>query len=186
MIYACEILKEPGIQGVCGLLGEKDIAGSDPDGLILELREIVERFQITWEVTPIDEAESGGSVETGFVLDLNATHEPSADHTGRTCRRCANRMLALKIIGDWLFPPEGKCSFCEVQAYSDFVRGDQQGRQHACSTRALRLVSHLGTGCQLGACHVWCMTQMRAQLKTIGAVERRRNPLSAERTRSRI
>src|SRR5207302_6132771 len=41
------------------------------------------------------------SVEIGFVLDLNGTHKPAANHVGRTCRHCTNLMLALKIIGDW-------------------------------------------------------------------------------------
>jgi len=184
MIRACEISKEPGIQGVCGLLGNEDIAGSDPDGFILALREIVEHFQIRWGVAPLQESDSGEGVEIGFVLELSGTHEPGADHMARTCRHCANLMLALRIIGDWLFPPQGNCSFCEVQAYSNFVRGDQQRQSEASSTRALRLVSHLGTRCQLGACHVWCMTKMTERLNRIGAVERGRNPLSAERAGS--
>jgi hypothetical protein len=181
MIYACETSKEPGMQGVCGLLGKETVSGSDSEGFILSLRGIVERFQVTWAVTPLHESHSGESVEIGFVLELNGTHEPVADHVGRTCRHCANLMLALKIIGDWLLPPQGKCSFCEVQAYSDFVRAEQKYQAEACSTRALRLVSHLGTLCQLGACHVWCMTKMKARLNRIGAVERGRNSLSAER-----
>ena len=184
MIRTCEISKEPGIQGVCGLLGSEGIAGSDPQGFILALREIVEHFQITWGVTLLHESDSGESVEIGFVLDLNGTHESAADHLRRTCRHCANLMLALRIIGDWMFPPQGKCSFCEVQTYSNFVRRDQQDQSEACSTRALRLVSHSGTRCQLGTCHVWCMTNMTERLNRIGAVERGRNSLPAERAGS--
>ncbi len=181
MVNAGETSKEPGIQGICGLLGKDNIAGSDPEGFILALREIAEHFQITWGVTPLHEPHSEESVEIGFVLDLNGTHEGAARHRAQTCQHCANLMLALRIIGDWLFPPQGKCSFCELQAYSNFVRGDQQGQPEACSTRALRLVSHLGTRCQLGACHVWCKTKMTEQLNRIGVVERGRNPLPAER-----
>jgi hypothetical protein len=100
---------------------------------------------------------------------------------GRTCRHCANLKLALRIIGDWFFPPQGECSFCEVQAYSNFVHGDQQGQREDCSTRTFRLVRQLGTRCQLGACHVWCRTKMTERLNRIGAVERGGKPLSAER-----
>lgn len=184
MISECEISKETGIQGVCGLLGKETVAGSDSDGFILALRGIVERFQITWGVTPLNESDSGESVEIGFVLDLNGIHEPVADHVGRTCRHCANLMLALKIIGDWVFPPQRKCSFCEVQAYSDFVRGEQRDQTQAGSTRELRVVSHLGTRCQLEACHVSCMTKTKARLDRIGAVERGRNSISTEETES--
>ena len=184
MIHACEISKEPGIQGLCGLFGKEDIPGSDPEGFILALREIVEHFQITWGVTPLHESDSGERVGIGVLLDLNGTHEPAADHRGRTCQHCANLMLALRIIGDWLFPPAGKCPSCELQAYCNFIRGDQQAKPEACSTRLLRLVSHLGTRCELGACHVWCMTKMTERLNRIGAAERARNPLSAEKARA--
>jgi hypothetical protein len=184
MIQECAVSKEPGIQGVCGLLGKDDVTGSEPDGFIQALREMVEHFQITWGVTPLHESDSGESIEIGFALDLNGTHESAADHAGRTCRQCANLMLALKIIGDWLFPRQGKCSFCEVQAYHNFIRGDEQVQAQACSTRTLRLVSHLGTRCQLAACHVWCMTKMTERLNRIGAVERGRNRLSGERAGS--
>jgi hypothetical protein len=132
-------------------------------------------------LTPLHESAAGESVEIGFVLDLHGTHESATDHRERTCQHCANLMLALRIIGDWLFPPQGKCSFCEVQAYNNFVRGDQQGPPEVSSTRALRLVSHLGTRCQLGACHVWCMNNMTERLNTIGMVERAKNQLTAER-----
>lgn len=186
MIQAAEILKEPGIQGVCGLLDKKDISASDPEGFILVIREIIEHFQITWSMTPLHEPGSGNSVENGFVLDLNGAHEAAANHSERTCKHCSNLMLALRIIGDWLFPPRGKCSFCEVQTHSNFVRADTQGQTVACATRALRLVSQLGARCPLGACRVWCMTRMTEQLNRIGAVELVTSPLSAERCGARI
>ena len=55
MIYACEVSKEPGIQGVCGLFGKGTVGGSDSERFILALRGIVERFQVTWGVTPLHE-----------------------------------------------------------------------------------------------------------------------------------
>lgn len=70
MIYACEISKEPGMQGVCGLLGKQDIDGSDLKGFLLVVGELVEHFQITWAVNPLEEFVSGESVEIGFVLEL--------------------------------------------------------------------------------------------------------------------
>jgi hypothetical protein len=184
MIGACEVSKEPGIQGVCGLLGKENIAGGDHEGFIFAVREIVEHFHITWGATPLYESDSGESVQIGFVLELNGAHEPAADHIGRTCRHCANLMLALRIVGDWLFPPEGKCPSCELQAYCNFIRGDQMGQPEACSTRVIRLASHLGTRCQLGSCHVWCETTLRERLNRIGSVERGTNSVFTEKKES--
>src|SRR6266496_4277258 len=88
MIHACEISTEPGIQSVCGLLGKENIAGSDPEGFILALREIVEHFHITWGVTPLHESDSGERAQIGFVVELNGAHAPAAHPVGRSCRHC--------------------------------------------------------------------------------------------------
>ena len=181
MSCGCAISQKPGIQGVCGLLGAEEIAGSDANGLVVALREIVEHFQIEWEVTAYQGMDSPESAEAGFVLELMGTHEPASHDPGRKCVHCSNLMLGLRIVGDWLFPPQGKCSFCEVLACSNFVRGDQQDQRNASSTRRLSLVSQRGTWCQLGACHIWCMTKTRERLSVIGAVERKRKQASTGR-----
>ncbi len=180
MTHDCAISKEPGIPNVCGLFGKEDIAGSESEGLLLALREMVGHFQITWGVTPLHESDPEGGTEIGFVLELNGTHEPVPDHAERSCHHCANLLLALRIVGDWLFPRQGKCSFCEVQVYHNFVCGDEGVQARPCSTRALRLVSQPETHCRFGACHVWCMTKLTERLSRIGAVERGRNRPSAE------
>ena len=173
MNCAGAITQEPGIRGVCGLLGAEGITGCDSEGLAFALREIVEHFRIEWELTPYQDPDSAESSEAGFVLELKGTHEPAEHYSGRTCVHCANLMLGLRIVGDWLFPPQGKCSFCEVLACSNFVRGNEHSQQEGCSSRALRLASQRRTACQLGACHIWCMTKTKERLRAIGAVERK-------------
>ena len=180
MSHDCAISKETGILSVCGLFGKEDITRSDSERLLLALREMVEHFQITWGVRPLHQSDSEVSVEIGFVLELNGTHEPVADHAKWSCLHCANLLLALRIVGDWLFPREGQCSFCEVQVYHNFVCGDEEVEARICSTRALRLVSQPETRCRFGACHVWCTTKLTERLNRIGAVERGRNRPSAE------
>ena len=184
MNRACALSQEPGIGGVCGLLGTEEIAGSDAAGLVVVLGGIAEHFQIEWELTPYQGTGAAESSETGFVLELKGTHEPAEHHSGRTCLHCANLMLGLRIVGDWLFPPQGKCSFCEVLRCSNFVRGAQHGQQEGCSTRSLRLASQRGTACQFGECHIWCMTKTKERLRAIGAVERKRKEASAWRAGS--
>ena len=140
----------------------------------MALKEIVEHFRIKWQVTLHEGTDSAEGAEDGFVLELKGTHEPAEDHSWRTCLHCANLMLGLRIVSEWLFPPQGKCPFCEVVAQSNFVRGDQRGRQETCSTREIHLVSRRGASCQLGACHIWCMTKTKERLSVIGAIERKR------------
>jgi hypothetical protein len=172
MMHACEISKEPGLQGVCGLLGKQDTGGGDPEGFSLVLRELVEHFQITWAVSPLRECVSGESVEMGFVLELKGTHEPVSGHVGRRCPHCANLLMAMRIIGEWLFPPDGSCEFCELRIFNNFVRGEEDGLSEPCSMKVFCLASHVGARCQLGSCHAWCEATLRERLNRIGSVER--------------
>ena len=184
MMHMCPISQKPGVGGVCGLLGAEEIAGSSAERLVVALREIVEHFRVEWEMTPHHSTDFTESAETGFVIELKGTHKPGAHHSERTCLHCANLMLGLKIIGDWVLPANGKCSFCEALAYSNFVRGDQRGQREASTTRTLRLASQAGSRCQVEACHTWCMTKMKERLEKIGVGEQEKKQLSVERAQS--
>lgn len=177
MMHACQLAKEPGLQSACGLLEKQDVLRSDSEGFLMVLGELVEHFQITWSVSPVHEFISGESAETGFVLELKGRHEPVADHVGRSCRHCANLLLVMRIIGEWLFPREGTCEFCELQTYDSFVHQNEVVGFEPCSMKVFRFASQVGARCQLGSCHVWCKTTLRERLNRIGSVERGGNSI---------
>lgn len=172
MMHACQLVKEPGGQSVCGLLGQDGVAGRDSDGFLLALGELVEHFHITWAISPLRDFVLGESAEVGFVLGLEGRHEPVADHVGRRCAHCTNLLLVLQIIGDWLFPPKGLCESCELRTYDNFVRGEGVGMSEPCSGKTFRLATPVSTRCHLGSCHVWCAAALRGRLNRIGSVER--------------
>ena len=184
MMHACQLVKEPEPQSVCGLLGQDSVAGRDSGGFLLALGELVEHFHITWAITPLHNVVPGESGEVGFALDLEGRHEPVADHVGRGCPHCTNLLLALRIIGDWLFPPKGLCESCELRTYENFVRGKDSGLSEPCSVKRFRLASPVGTRCHLGSCHVWCAATLRGRLNGIGSVERGKDLKFGERTES--
>ena len=59
MIHECAPSKESEIERVCGLFGNEKIPGTDSEGFLLALREMVTHFQITWRSTPLQESDSG-------------------------------------------------------------------------------------------------------------------------------
>ena len=186
MMHACQLVKEPERTSVCGLLGKENVAGPDSGGFLLALGELVEHFQITWAISPVHDFVSGKKVDVAFVLDLEGRHEPVADHVGRSCPHCANLLLALRIIGEWLFPPKGVCESCELRTYDNFVRGEDSGLSEPCSVKRFLLASPVGTRCHLGSCHAWCAATLRGRLTRIGSVERGKDEGSSERTESGI
>jgi len=111
MIHACQLVKKPELQSVCGLLGNETVAGRDSSGFLVALGELVEHFQITWAITPLYELVSGESVEIGFVLELKGGHEPvptmwgAAVRTARICCwRCASSATGSSLGEEYASP----------------------------------------------------------------------------------
>lgn len=184
MRRACQAAKEPGPESVCGLLGKPDVGGCDSEGFLLALRELVEHFHITWAISPLRDFVSEESGEAGFAVDLEGRHGPVADHVARGCAHCANLLLALRIIGEWLFPPAGICEACEVRTCDIFVRPDKAGPWEPRSVKTFRLASRVGTACHLGSCPVACGAALRDRLNRIGSVERGKDLKFTEGTES--
>jgi len=172
MTQECTFSLAKGTQRICGLLGTEAMSTAECESRIAALREIVERFHIQWELTAEVRGDSDDQQESGFTLELKGTHNPACHHSGDPCSHCASLMPALRIIGEWLLPPDGRCAFCETEACSIFVHGDKHNQGEACSTRTLRVASGPGTPCQVAQCHLLCTTGIKDRLAVLGAVER--------------
>src|SRR6516164_4729830 len=170
MTQECAFSLAKGTQRICGLLGTEAMSSAECESRIVALREIVERFHIQWQLTAEVRADSKDQPESGFILELKGTHHPACHRTGDPCSH--NLMLALRIIGEWLLPPDGRCAFCETEACSSFVHGDKHSQGEACSTRTLRVASGPGTPCQVAQCHLLYTTGIKDRLAVLGAVER--------------
>jgi hypothetical protein len=176
MTESCDFSQVQGTQQVCGLLGNCKSSETESQGIVLALCEIVTTFQIGWSITSL-----GGSQpveEGGSLIEIRGSHEAVAHRTDQTCRRCANLMLALALVGNWLVPRDGSCGFCAAEAFSGFIHGDRENQGERCSTRTLRIISGPGTPCQLATCDESCLREIRRRLTMIGAVERKRKPTS--------
>lgn len=118
MTQECAFSQAKGTQRICGLLGTEAMSTAECESRIVALREIVERFHIQWELTAEVRGDSEDQPESGFTLELKGTHHRACHHSGDPCSHCANLMLALRIIGEWLLPPDGRCAFCEAEVCS--------------------------------------------------------------------
>ena len=172
MTQECAFSQAKGTRRICGLLGTEAMSTAECESRIVALREIVERFHIQWELTAEVRGDSEDQPESGFTLELKGTHHRACHHSGDPCSHCADLMLALRIIGEWLLPPDGRCAFCEAEVCRSFVQGDKHSQGEACSTRTLRVASGPGTPCQVAQCHLLCTTGIKDRLAVLGAVER--------------
>lgn len=170
----CAFSQQTGTRRVCGLLGAKELGSAAPEGRVVALREIVEHFQIEWEVAAQSSGNSDEGLAGGFALEMRGRHKPVGHSPGQPCAHCANLMLSLRIIEEWLLPPSGRCAFCQAETSSTFVRGDRHSQGETSSTRTLCVLSGPGTPCQIEQCHELCLEEIRERLTLLGAAERRR------------
>ena len=170
----CAFSKQTETRRVCGLQGAKELGSAASEGRVVALREIVEHFQIEWEIAVESSRNSAEGVADGFALEMRGRHKPLCHAPGEPCAHCANLMLSLRIIEEWLVPPDGRCTFCQAEASSAFVRGDRHSQGDTSSTRTLCVLSGPGTPCQIKRCHELCIEEIRDRLALLGAAERRR------------
>lgn len=70
------------------------------------LVELVERFQVCWEMLPEFSLLGTEKRRIGFALELYGNHQSSDEHPAETCIHCHNVFGSLQVIADWAFPRE--------------------------------------------------------------------------------
>jgi hypothetical protein len=134
---------------------------------ITELKEIVQRHKVCWEVLPeytIDA--SGKKVQIGFDLILTGTIEP---HHGEEtimvpgCSECIRVLEDLRKIADWIIPKGEGCS-CrwEIQTLENMVQFASARRFREDMVIKIRVLH-----CQ--QTEEDCLKKMEQALKSIGA-----------------
>ena len=176
MTRGCEFSQGQGNQSVCGLLGGAEFYGAATEGRIAALRELVEHFAIEWELTPRLGGNCEGEWESGFTVRLKGAHEPDSRSAIQPSARRTNLMLALRIVGEWVLPPEGNCAFCSADAYADFVHGDRNNQGETKVSLRIRISHRSGFDRPVDACEVRCLIEMKDKLSEIGALRRKWKP----------
>jgi hypothetical protein len=164
------------MRGICGLLGDEEFSDAQVSGRIAALQELVEHFGIEWELTPRLIGEREEDWESGFTLRMKGTHEHDSHSAGQTSAHRTNLMLALRIVGEWVLPPEGNCAFCSADAYADFVHGDRNNQGETKVSLRIRISHRSGFDRPVDACEVRCLIEMKDKLSEIGALRRKWKP----------
>lgn len=79
------------------------------------LVELVERFQVCWEMLPEFSPLGSEKRRIGFALELYGNHESSGEHPAETCIHCHNAFGSLHVIADWAFPREKRALMDEAE-----------------------------------------------------------------------
>src|SRR5262245_27952467 len=84
------------------------LVGEGPE----ELKELVKKYQVCWEVWPEYLMVDGNKQQVGFELVLAGAHQEGA-HPTPGCPKCLDLFQHLKRIANWLLPDEERQSMYE-------------------------------------------------------------------------
>src|SRR5262245_56518986 len=98
---------------------------TDAENMQRKLKELVERFEICWEVVPDCYYVKHEIRQIGFELELTGTHEAGVEHPEPGCEHCRHVWRALKAISDWIIPKEIRDSSYDVYPFDQTIQYNQ-------------------------------------------------------------
>lgn len=142
------------------------------ESTIEELRELVGRYRVCWEVWPEYLYVQKERRQVGFQLELCGTHEPEVEHPEPGCPDCQRIFVALRAIADWILPSEKRPSTYEIGPYDQAIRYSSVRRNRPDVTLTVKILHREGFERSVDACEVRCLKEMQQGLKELGACER--------------
>ena len=132
------------------------------------LADLVNRYQVCWEVWPEHLMVGGKDRQVGFELELSGTHEPETSHIGPGCPACRRIYGALRCVADWILPKDERTSRYEIGPYDQAIRYSAVRGNRPDVTISVKIVHRTGFDEPVDACEMrvdWCH-QIRTKANT--------------------
>ena len=136
------------------------------------LADLVNRYQVCWEVFPEYLMVDGKERQVGFELELTGTPEEGTEHIGPGCPACRRVYAALHAIADWILPTEERPSRYEIGPYEQALRYSAVRALRPDVTLSVKIVHRRGFDQSVDQCEIRCLGEMKQRLKQLGACER--------------
>ncbi len=162
-----EILKSPQPTN----RGTTDAAHSD--GVQQTLRELVERFQICFEVLADNYFVNKEIRQIGFILELTGTHEQGVEHPLPGCQHCHNVWLALHQIAKWIIPKDKRDTDHDIVPFDQSIHYDPVRKFRPEVSLRIWIRHRSGFDRPVDACEVRCLNEMKGRLKELGVRDTR-------------
>ena len=135
---------------------------------LLDLKKMVQRHRVCWEVFPEYVYVDRKRVQTGFRLELIGTHEASVGHPEPGCVNCQDVFEALRAVAVWILPKEERPSTYEIGIFDHSIKYDRFRRNRPDITLAIRLMHRAGFA-PVDPCEERCLKEMQQKLLELGA-----------------
>lgn len=134
-----------------------------------KIKDLVQRFQVCWEVYPEQVLTRDEIRKVGFALELYGTHAPGTEHVMPGCEHCRPVQEALGEIAHWILPREERPSMYEVTVDTQALSYSRERGNRPDVQVTIRILHRGDLEKPIDECEVRCLTDMQQALRNIGA-----------------
>lgn len=136
-----------------------------------DLKELVRRYRICYEVWPEYEMVGGQKSQIGLALELSGTHEPDIANPEAGCIHCRRIFAAMRDVAEAILPPEGRPSRYEQGPYDQSIHHSHARGDRPDVSLTVRILHREDFHKPLDDCQERCLEEMLRNLKNLGASE---------------
>ncbi len=135
------------------------------------LRELVQRYQVCWEVWPEYVFVGREKRQIGFVLELSGTHAPGVEHPTPGCDHCKQVFTALKALAVQVEPVDPGDAAYSIEPFDQALHYSQANPNRPEVTLAIRILHQSDYERPVDASEVRCLAQTKQRLVELGTCE---------------
>jgi hypothetical protein len=136
-----------------------------------ELRTLVARREVCWDVFMERIVESGKTRTIGYELMLSGIHAPASRPPFPGCELCKSVVEDLRRIALWILPEDDRASVHALEPYQPVIRRPRRRHHREEVTLSIKILHRHRYQDPLDECERRCLRDMERRLKVVGACE---------------
>lgn len=140
------------------------------DGQTEELRNLIRRHRVCWEVWPLFYLDKNGNkVQIGFDLEIIGTHSEGQQVLEPGSQESAEILQDLKTVAESVIPQEKLRCRSEIQVFDNLIQYSPLRKFREDFTVGVKITHRSGYDRPVDECEVQCIRQIEEKLKELGA-----------------
>jgi hypothetical protein len=133
---------------------------------ITDLKRLIEKHTIHYEVWPHYEMADGKRVMVGFDLELCGTHEHGETRLSPGCHLCEETYADLRRLAEWVLPKEHRQSKYDIPPFHGSLHGSTKGEFEV--VVPIRIEHRHDFFSPVDDCEERCLKEMQEKLVELG------------------
>jgi hypothetical protein len=136
------------------------------DAALAELKQIIDKHTVRYEVWPHYEMAGGNRVIVGFDLELYGTQDHGKTLLSPGCLLCRETYDDLRRLAEWILPEEPGSSEFEIPPFDDSLHESPRGKFEV--VVPIRIEHRHGFFDPVDSCEQKCLQEMQKKLAVLG------------------